>query len=78
MCLICLCADCVELYLFLRDRLLVRVIDLHMINVEPFLTFLDGSCVLSQLCRVLPLSLGTETSHFKRSYSFHLAFGSLG
>ena len=45
-------------YFFLRCRLLVRVIDLHMINVEPFLTFLEGSCVLSQLCRAFTLVFG--------------------
>jgi hypothetical protein len=34
-------------YLFLRSRFLVRVIDLHVIGVEPFLPFLEGSHVLS-------------------------------
>ena len=66
-CLICLCADCVELYLFLRDRLLVRVIDLHMIGVEPFLSFLEGSCALSQLCWAFVHTFRTKTFHFERS-----------
>ena len=45
-------------YLFLRTQLLVRAIDLHMIGVEPFLFFLEGSCVLSQLCRAFVLVFG--------------------
>ena len=46
-------------YLFLRSRLLVQAFDLHMIDVEPFLSFFLRDHVFCLSCvKSLSLSLG--------------------
>ena len=53
-----LVSDVLSFYLFLRSRLLYRAFNLHMISVKPFLPFLEGSCVVSQLYRAFALVFG--------------------